>query len=229
MGKFSILVVVEGSIPLTSYNFLMNIKREGKSFSKDGEYKKANLLNAKINTLWRFIMARKKNVIIGDEPKAPVPVVSSVSEGSSDEISAEKAAGIAKRAATNAAKKEAKVKLAVFLKENEDFELASELKLLIVSSVRVGKPRGENINDKLKAFLVEAGSEGVSEMDIFKAYKIGQPEMSIKTRLFLKVEPASNRIWVQFFPDEEIYKIIATGADMPSDWEGYVPADQVSL
>ncbi len=173
-------------------------------------------------------MAKKSKRVVIEE--SDVQEVSAKLESDlATEVDAVKAAAIAKRAATNAAKKEAKTKLLGFLKENEDFEFAAELKLLIATAARESKPRSESINETLKQALIEAGDEGLSEMDIFKKFKIGQPEMSIKTRLFVKVKDPKDRIWIEFFEDEGLYKVVATGADMPEDWDGYIPADQVAL
>ena len=171
-------------------------------------------------------MSAKKTVVIEEESTKEIPTIL-ITEGDVKAMKKEaKEESTAKRAKTNAAKKVAKEKLLDFLKENPKFELAKEIKL-VCSFVADHKVRCESVLSLLRKAFVEAGSEGLSEMSIFKAFKIGQPEMGIKTRQLIKdVEKVEDRLWIQFFPDEELYKIIATGADMPSDWEGYVPADQ---
>jgi len=170
-------------------------------------------------------MAKKNAKVVideADEKEASAEV---------QEVEAAKAAAVAKRKATNEAKKEAKQKLIAWLKEDPKIEddIHTAIVLLIKTAAKSSKPRAESINEQLKAVLVEAGKDGVSEMAIFKQFKIGQPEMSIKTRLFVKVKDPAERIWVRFFEDEELYKVIATGADMPEDWDGYIPTTEVSL
>jgi len=168
-------------------------------------------------------MAKKNAKVViddADEKEAPAEV---------QEVEAAKAAAVAKRKATNDAKKEAKEKLTAYLKQNPQFKLAKELMLLIVTAAKERKPRAESINETLKKALIEAGEDGLKEMDIFLKFKIGQPEMSIKTRLFVKVKEAKERVWIKFFEDEGVYRVIATGPNMPKDWDGYIPTTEESL
>ena len=66
-------------------------------------------------------------------------------------------------------------------------------------------------------------------MEVFKQFKIGRPEMSNKCRLFLKTDNPADRVWIAFDSDDEVYRVVGTGAKAPKDWQGFVPADEKQL
>ena len=112
--------------------------------------------------------------------------------------------------------------------------LKDDLKLIVGSGARGSRGSGsktagariaKKAADKaLRDMFIER--DEVSEMDIFKAFKIGQPEMATKIRVFLKVPNTADRIWVKFFQDEEVYRLMGVGAKAPKDWDGFEPVDE---
>jgi ligand-binding sensor domain-containing protein len=100
--------------------------------------------------------------------------------------------------------------------------------LLVVGVGRVGrKSTVASMNMQIKDALIEAGEQGLTEMDIFKQFKIGRPEMNRKVRLFLKVADPDSRVWVSF--KDGVYRVEALGANPPEEWGGYLPSDVEQL
>ena len=131
---------------------------------------------------------------------------------------------------------EARKRVLAFVAANEEQlgTIAADIRMFAGKAARTkgaGAPRS-SVNAELRAALIEAGETGLSEMDIFKAFRIGRPEMNIKSRLFVQVDPA-DRVWFRFFPNEDnsdgVYKVVATGPKVPEGWEGHIPADKESL
>jgi len=112
-----------------------------------------------------------------------------------------------------------------FIGETEDEDLKKALMLLVGTGKRSGGSRimKPNTNQLLHDAFIEKGE--LTEMDVFKGFRIGRPEMTTKIRIFLKVANPDDRIWVKFFPDEEIYRLIGTGANPPEGWDGFTPTD----
>lgn len=117
---------------------------------------------------------------------------------------------------------EAKARLRTFAKElpNDD-PMKGDVLLIVGSGSRAR--RTNTINTILRDLFLE--QKEISEMDIFKNFHIGRPEMGIKIRIFVKVQP-EDRIWVVFDEENEIYRMVAKGPKAPKDWEGYVPVDE---
>ena len=113
-----------------------------------------------------------------------------------------------------------------WLKNLDDVNLKADIVLLIGSgqrSVRGGVIR--SINNVLREAFI-AADDGLTEMDIFKQFKIGRPEMTSKVRIFLRTPVVADRVWVVFDEKTEIYTIAAIGENPPEGWEGYVPANE---
>ena len=149
------------------------------------------------------------------------------------EISEEEAAKKAAQEDARVAKAEAKTRIREFIKLTDDEALKADLSLIVGLGTRKGRTPGKTINTVLKEALIAAGDEGLTEMDIFMKFKIGQPEMVSKTRIFLRTDNPEDRIWVALDHSEDAdngtYTIVATGADAPEDWKGYVPVDTTEL
>lgn len=123
-------------------------------------------------------------------------------------------------------RKAAQVKVREFIKTVDDVDLKAALVLLVGSGTRAVRGAVKSINVVLKDALVAAGDDGLSEMDIFKQFKIGRPEMTTKVRIFLKTPNTEDRVWVRFSEEDETYRVIGSGTDAPEGWDGFVPADE---
>jgi len=128
---------------------------------------------------------------------------------------------------------EAKKRVLAFVEANAEQldTIAADILMFVGKARRARAPRS-SINAALRTALLEAKDKGLSEMDVFKAFKIGRPEMSIKSRLFVQVEP-KDRVWFQLFEGKDgaygVYKVVATGPNPPKGWTGHVPADKEDL
>jgi len=127
---------------------------------------------------------------------------------------------------TRLLRNEAKTRLRDFAKTLEDDDaLKPDILLLVGTAARARTGRATvSVNQVLRDLFLEKGE--ISEMEIFHNFKIGRPEMSIKTRIFVKVPDPADRIWIVFDEEEEVYRLVAKGAKAPKGWEGYVPADE---
>lgn len=136
--------------------------------------------------------------------------------------------------AAEAAKAERKAKRdaakAVVAKFIAETELDEEVKVAIQFFCGGGKRTRSSGGSRngLSAKLREAfmAGEPVSEMEIFKAFKIGRPETHAHIRSFIKnVKNVDDRIWVAFDPESETYALVGEGAEAPEGWAGYKPAE----
>jgi len=138
--------------------------------------------------------------------------------------------------AAEAAKAERKAKrdaqkaiVADYLKENAnvlDDKVVAAIQFFCGGGKRQSRSGGSRngLSSKLKELFMTG--EPVSEMDIFKAFKIGRPETHAHIRSFIKnVKNVDDRIWVAFDNETETYSLVAVGAEVPEGWEGYVPAN----
>ncbi len=124
-----------------------------------------------------------------------------------------------------AQRREARGFLREFIKTLEEGDLKAALTLVIGSGIR-GRAAVPSIKTKIKEALLEAAETGISEMQMFETFKVGQPEMARNIKSFLKGDPES-RVWVQL--TDETYTIVGLGAEVPENWEGYLPADVEQL
>jgi len=130
------------------------------------------------------------------------------------------------------ARKEAKDRIVAFLKANADElgALKGDIELFIgKGQAQRGKVVSKSVNSELRAAFIEAGDAGLSEMDIFKKFKIGRPEMATKIRILVLCPNTEDRIWVKFNEPTETYHIVGVGTAAPEGWDGYVPAEKVNL
>lgn len=133
------------------------------------------------------------------------------------------------------ARNEAKARVREFIKslpeEGRQKRLKDDLTLLIGTGTRtVGSVR--SVNNVLLEAIEKAGDKGLTEMDIFRQFKIGRPEMTTKIRIFLKTKDPNDRVWVKGFEDEKegmIYRVVGKGPNPPKGWDGFVPADEDAL
>ena len=128
---------------------------------------------------------------------------------------------------------EARKRVLEFVSANaEQLDTVAADILLFVGKVHRARAPRTSINSALRTALLEAGEKGLSEMDVFKMFKIGRPEMSIKSRLFVQVEP-KDRVWFRFYETADgadgTYKVMSTGPKPPKGWEGHIPADKEDL
>jgi hypothetical protein len=129
----------------------------------------------------------------------------------------------------------ARPRVKAFLKANAEQlgDLKADIELFIgkPAGVKVAKVKGivTSLNSELRDALIAAADAGLSEMDIFRKFKIGRPEMRIKIRTFTLTPNPDNRIWVSFDETSELYHVLATSRTPPAGWEGYVPAEKETL
>ena len=126
------------------------------------------------------------------------------------------------------AKNAAKSLLREYMKEEETPANIAEALRLIVGQKRVRKPRVSPLELLRQEFLK---NNQLSEMEIFDSFKIGRPEMVVKRRLLIQryLSTPEDIIWIKFFPDEEMYKVLAIGATAPDGWDGYLPVSEEIL
>ena len=129
----------------------------------------------------------------------------------------------AKKEADRKIKREAKSRLRSFAQTSEDEQVKSDILLIVGTGQRAARGSVAGQTSELLTLIREAGDEGVSEMDIFMQFHIGQPEMRNKCRLFLKTDKASDRVWVAFDAVKLNYAIVGTGEETPEGWDGYDP------
>lgn len=120
---------------------------------------------------------------------------------------------------------EAKNRIKAFLKDNATTlgGLVKDIELFIgtgTGAVRANVVR--SVNSDLRSAFLEKKS--LSEMDIFKLFKIGRPEMVTKIRILVLCPNPADRVWVKFDETKEVYNVIGTGANPPQGWCGYVPS-----
>jgi hypothetical protein len=134
--------------------------------------------------------------------------------------------------AKKAARKAARERIVKFLADNADQlgGLVDDVKLFIGSGKAPGAGlKRSSVNSELREALLSSGDKGLTEMDIFKAFRIGRPEMVTKIRVLVLCPNPADRVWVRFDEASEVYKVVGKGANPPKSWDGYVPATKESL
>lgn len=130
----------------------------------------------------------------------------------------------------DAQKREAVKTIIAYVDSNkESIEFPQE----IIDAVATLKPKSRsgfggvakkvtNVDKVLELF----GSEGdvIHEDDIFLKLKLGRTDMRQVSTKLVKRAP-EDRIWIAFDADTGNYSKVAEGADMPEDWNGYVPEE----
>ena len=142
----------------------------------------------------------------------------------------EKEAAKVKAKALRTAKKEAADRVRVYAKD-PDADIGKDLKadlILLVGEKAKSLSTGKASSNKaLRDFFLEKNE--ISEMEVFKKFHIGRPEMGIKICIFLKGSEPKDRIWVKLFEDKEVYKLVGKGPKPPKGWNGYLPVDLQEL
>jgi len=127
-----------------------------------------------------------------------------------------------------AEKNAAKARILEFIKENAD-QMGEQLvadfhKFVKPTATRSGPRMSKSINSELRdAFLAK---RSLTEMDVFKQFKIGRPEMTTKIRILVLCPDPKDRVWVKFDEATETYNVVGTGEKPPADWDGYIPASK---
>jgi len=148
-----------------------------------------------------------------------------------ENVEAEVNEALQKKDADKEAKKEVRNEAKKFVHEfmkaelDTDANLYKALKLLIGDGTRRAGNRvaRASVNAALRQEFLD--NDVLSEMDIFKKFHIGRPEMVTKIRIFILEKNPEDRIWIKFYPDTEEYKLEGTGVESPANWDGYLPAD----
>ena len=65
----------------------------------------------------------------------------------------------------------------------------------------------------------------VTEDQVWAKYKLGRAEMKKKALFTLKKGEPEDRRWIAFDADAGTYTLLASGANPPEGWEGYIPED----
>lgn len=139
------------------------------------------------------------------------------------ELSAEELELKAKKDAAKVKRDAARKIVREFLSTCEDVALKSAITLFVGSGQRSSGSNGIN-NLLYKAFKTNGS---LTEMEVFKQFHIGRPDMKNKIRIFIKFMPTpEDRIWVSFNPETEVYTMDGTGPNPPEGWDGYVIVEE---
>jgi hypothetical protein len=129
--------------------------------------------------------------------------------------------------AKQTARKEARARVLQFVKDNTANlgPIAADI-LSFVGKQSSPKVTGvsRSINSDLRDAFLAAGDSGLTEMDIFRQFKIGRPEMVTKIRILVLCPNPTDRVWVKFNEATETYHIVGLGAEPPAGWDGYIPS-----
>ena len=137
------------------------------------------------------------------------------------------------KAAKVAEKNAARARAIAFLKENAEQmgTLTTDFMLFLGAPTRTARATAGtptlNSTGAMRKLFIEKGK--LTEMEIFKNFRIGQPEMRIKMRFFVQhAAKPEERIYVRFTPatkpeDEGIYTLVGQGAAIPEGWDGWKP------
>jgi len=133
-----------------------------------------------------------------------------------------------KAAAKQLARSDAKKRIVAFLNDNSAQlgTLKGDIEMFIGKGTGAVRSAPRTVNSELRDAFIEKGS--LSEMDIFKAYRIGRPEMVAKIRVLVLTPNPADRVWVKFDEAAETYNVMGTGADAPEGWDGYIPSTKVA-
>ena len=122
----------------------------------------------------------------------------------------------------------AKARILAFVKENAKElgeQLIADFNMFVKPAAAARGPRmSKSINSELRDAFLEKKS--LTEMDIFKQFKIGRPEMTTKIRILVLCPNPADRVWVKFDEAAETYSVVGVGEQPPKDWDGYIPASK---
>lgn len=125
---------------------------------------------------------------------------------------------------------EARKRVLNFIADNEKDlgSLADDIRMFVgKAAVARTKTSVRSVNTDLRDAFLEAGDAGLTEMDIFKKFRIGRPEMVTKIRILVLCPNPADRVWVKFDEPTETYHVVGTGANPPEGWDGYIPSSKV--
>ena len=120
------------------------------------------------------------------------------------------------------------------LDEDEAKELFAALVKVVGNKKGSGAPRVAgakrvSLNSQIAEMFAEVGTK-VSDFALFKAFKVGAERMRWFIIASIKdAKDPEERMWVRYIPDEEVYELVAIGADVPEGWDGYLPKDESLL
>lgn len=163
---------------------------------------------------------------------AAAPAATPEKKGMSDETKK-------KLAARLVARNDAKARVLAFLGDKENAEqlgsLVGDIKMFLGGSSRSRSSKGGPALSPTKAIgemIVAAGKKGVAEIDIYKAFHIGRPEMNIKRRVLVQApKEAKDRVYITLsFPNGEaedgLWTCVGQGTE-PKDWDGWKPGAEL--
>lgn len=113
-------------------------------------------------------------------------------------------------------------------KEGTDKKFVDALKTVrpsLYGMVGGGRSSGTPMYKKVVQAIVDK-KEGLSEMDLFKEFKIGRKETIGMLKHNLRQSEAGNRVWINFTPSDGLYKVVGRGSVAPSNYDGYIPVEE---
>lgn len=126
--------------------------------------------------------------------------------------------------------KEARDRIRKAIPSLEDGEFKNDLISVIGLGRQAGLPRASSrrsINIDIRDLLLDG--EEHAEMEIFKAFHIGRPEMAGKIRMFIRNPNFDERLWIHFDEEKEVYQLKGKGKEAPEGWTGFMPAENIIL
>ena len=66
------------------------------------------------------------------------------------------------------------------------------------------------------------------EIEVFQDLKMGRQEMATAVKNIIKKSTPDERVWISFDPEAGLYTVEGRGAEVPEDWTGYVPVEEVA-
>jgi hypothetical protein len=126
------------------------------------------------------------------------------------------------------AREDAKKRIQTFLKENSEQlgGLKADIELFIGGAPRAARGSVRSVNTDLRDAFIANGS--MTEMDIFKQFRIGRPEMVAKCRVLVLCPNPDDRLWIKFDESTETYVVAGQGAEPPEGWDGYIPSSKIA-
>lgn len=125
---------------------------------------------------------------------------------------------------------EARKRVLNFLSDNAEQlgSIADDIRMFVgKAAVARTKTSVRSVNTDLRDAFLEAGDAGLTEMDIFKRFRIGRPEMVTKIRILVLCPNPADRVWVKFDEPTETYHVVGLGENPPEGWDGYIPSSKV--
>lgn len=164
-------------------------------------------------------------------PQPTTPAKTEEVKKTPEQIAKEKANAEKRQAHTDARKRIEEYLSQFDLTKPEEKQLVDDIRLFIGKGggQRTARVSTKSVNSAIRDAFLAAGDKGLTEMDIFKAFKIGRPEMVTKIRILVLCPNPDDRVWVKFDEEKETYFVVGKGAEPPKGWDGYVPAEKSDL